>query len=371
MKPAIIIEFDGGTRQIYITKIGLFLVGATTFVAVHLFIHAAIAFYTQITKQLTKKKRPASLKLPRGGSNLAIFEQFDAETANLAECISKPGVYIILKDTIKNTLRQQLETFSNKIPVIVDALSFLVANYMVKQNPHIQDLAIFGLKATIQNNLSPAKTYAIVAGGSFAGAFIFVHFVSLIPKLMFLAQYAAKSSFLASIFGAAVIYFNRANLDCADYVKYYPITEPNEQVVIDVKAVEDLKPVVILPEKERNMMFLQTTKDINLIFSEYSEEICEVQIPKNAGLETVEPRGPKKGDGYFKEKCSRSRNLKSFSGKIHTLDDFKTISMPGKKVAEKELRKYPYEYKEMKDSTKKIHIPNENQNYFTHEDYDE
>ena len=55
MKPVIIIELDDGTRQIYITKIELVLVGATTFVAVHLFIHAAIAFYTQITKQLTKK----------------------------------------------------------------------------------------------------------------------------------------------------------------------------------------------------------------------------------------------------------------------------------------------------------------------------
>ena len=57
MKPVIIIELDGGTQQIYITKIGLFLVGATTFVAVH--------FKKIMTnKNRLKKNTPKGIRIP-------------------------------------------------------------------------------------------------------------------------------------------------------------------------------------------------------------------------------------------------------------------------------------------------------------------
>lgn len=369
MKPAIIIEFADGKRHIFISKVGLFIIGATVFVAVHIFVHSAIASYAYITKQVTKKKHPApDLKLPRGGadsdSNFELVS--NVLDTKLIKCLEKPGVYLILNERLKIYLRKQLQTFSTNVnvPVIIEPLAFLVANYMSKRlRSYLTEAVTYGPKVVIENLIGPASTAVILFSGAFLAGSGVVHLLALMPQFAALKAKTKITSFIVG--GLLSILFRGSMINCEDHFKYYPIAAPNEQVVIDVKHA------VILPEIQPNMMFVQTEKNLELLLPEYSEETCEVEIPKNVGLETVEPRGLKKGDGYyFKERCSRSRNLKAFSGKIHTLYDFQEVNIQDKKQAESDLETYSYKYKTRKERTK-IRISNEEQNLFIHESYDE
>lgn len=376
MDPLIVIYFEKEKRGLLISPIGIFLTGFTVFTAVHLFFTLVYFLWLRFKERIEKRNRKFKFNptsLPRGGSNNEL--DLPNRVVDIVHCIKQPGMYEIIHAGLKMYLRERLELFRYKTPVIIDQLTFLLAFYgsqrlgakikqvLVSRSVHIlvQNYQELGLQIPL-----------LLMSGAVSSLAVFKYVLPLLlPNFTIVTQLVniTFSLFLSvSIYSGVLL----KTIQCSDYVRFYPIAEPPKEIVIDAQYA------VLLPEERPDMMFLKTAEDAQLIFPEYmSDEVCESSF-KYAGIETLEPRGPVQAK-YDYQKCTRSRTLKKFDPTIQTADNLKERLPSDDKKAEEAKKRLDkkieqnleYFDKKIKNTEQKISIAKKDAHLFEHSNFDE
>lgn len=366
----ITIEFieSENDKKIFIDSIGVFLIGFGISAAIHIFITSMIILFKYMWKKVSNRRKKNRLKklaeLSRGGSSdLALPEK----VYDITQCIKQPGAYEIVNVAMKEFLRKQLQNFVYLEPLVVDPLAFLVAFYSVNFMTKIKKTIVSQSLAVIyhqMDNLLPILAPFVfgTAGYAILVKLILPFFsVELATSALLGLRIMISTLALGGGVSAAMVY------NCADYVRYLPTAELPKEFI-------DVGHFVILPEKRPDMIILKTDgKNSQFMLREpISKEVC--QIPKNAGLETVEPRGP------FRAQCSREHTLKPYSAKIHKLKDFESVNnkvMRKAEKADKTLEKkldqnlQSFEENIKKEKETKISIYGNSDNNYSYPNYDE